>query len=149
MVSHTAEYALRAMACLATFSNVVTTPVLAEKARIPTTYLAKVLQQLAGAKLIRGRRGVGGGYLLAKTPKEISLMQIILAVDGGPELLPCTADARGKVNGNGSKFCPLHRYLDEANKAYAGVVETATLQDLLNEGDGKTPACFKRKSGRL
>ena len=67
MFSQTTEYALRAMACLAMYpDDLVATPTLAEQTKVPANYLAKVLQQLAAAKLITGRRGVGGGYRLAR-----------------------------------------------------------------------------------
>src|SRR5262249_779585 len=60
--SQTTEYALRAMACLALAPDeLVPTSVLADKTKVPANYLAKVLQQLAGGGLIRGRRGVGRG----------------------------------------------------------------------------------------
>ena len=62
MLSQTVEYALRAMVCLAQSPDQLTpTPALASKTKVPPNYLAKVLQVLAQAELIEGRRGVGGG----------------------------------------------------------------------------------------
>ena len=46
---------------------------------MPVNYLAKVLQVLAGANLIIGRRGVGGGYRLARRPEEITMLEVINA----------------------------------------------------------------------
>ena len=61
MFSQTTEYALRAMACLALRPQQLTSAIaLADQTKVPANYLAKVLQQLAGAGLIDGRRGVGG-----------------------------------------------------------------------------------------
>lgn len=81
MLSQTAEYALRAMTCLALADARLTpTPELAEATRVPANYLAKVLQQLAAADLITGRRGVGGGYRLARSADTISLLDVISAV---------------------------------------------------------------------
>lgn len=81
MFSQTTEYALRAMASLASAPNdLVPTTILAAKTDVPANYLAKVLQQLANSGLIRGRRGVGGGYTLAKDPGDITLLEVVRTV---------------------------------------------------------------------
>lgn len=81
MLSQTAEYALRAVAALApSAGQLVPTTDLAKLADVPPPYLAKVLQQLASAKLIRGRRGVGGGYTLNRPAEEINLLEVVTAV---------------------------------------------------------------------
>jgi Rrf2 family transcriptional regulator, nitric oxide-sensitive transcriptional repressor len=89
MFSQTTEYALRAMVCLAqTPDELVAAPALARQTGVPANYLAKVLQQLAVAKLITGRRGVGGGYRLARPASQISLLDVVEAMgrvrDEGP-----------------------------------------------------------------
>ena len=81
MFSQTTEYALRAMACLALAPDeLVPTSILADKTKVPANYLAKVLQQLAGGGLLRGRRGVGGGYTLARPSESITLLEIVNVV---------------------------------------------------------------------
>jgi Rrf2 family transcriptional regulator, nitric oxide-sensitive transcriptional repressor len=79
--SQTTEYALRAMACLATApGELVPTTTLASKTNVPANYLAKVLQQLASSGMIKGRRGVGGGYMLARDAGDITLLEIVQTV---------------------------------------------------------------------
>lgn len=81
MFSQTTEYALRATTWLAlTPGHLVSTGELAERTKVPAHYLAKVLQQLATAGLVTGRRGVGGGYKLARGPEEIKLIEIVRCV---------------------------------------------------------------------
>jgi Rrf2 family nitric oxide-sensitive transcriptional repressor len=81
MFSQTTEYALRAMVCLAqTPDELVAAPALARHTGVPANYLAKVLQQLAVAKLITGRRGVGGGYKLARAASGITLLDVVEAM---------------------------------------------------------------------
>jgi len=128
MLSQTAEYALRAMACLAMGGSVMTAPALAAQARIPATYLSKVLRMLSVAKLVRGRRGIGGGYELAKSSKEISLLQVIDAIDGvstagASELSRPKGDAAPRLN-------DLHGRIDEANQAFLEVLGSSTLHDV-------------------
>lgn len=70
------------MACLASSKDALTpTNTIAEKTRVPASYLAKVLQMLSSGDLITGRRGVGGGYRLARPAGEITLLDILGAVD--------------------------------------------------------------------
>ncbi len=129
MLSQTAEYALRAMACLAMCGSVMTAPALAAQARIPTTYLSKVLRMLSVAKLVRGRRGIGGGYELAKSAKDISLLQVIDAIDGvsvagAPELSRPTGEAAPRLN-------QLHGRINAANQAFLDVLGSSSLHDVV------------------
>ena len=81
MFSVTTEYALRVMSALAMSpDNLVPTSSLADLTKVPSNYLAKVLQQLAGAGLVTGRRGVGGGYRLSRPAANIRLVEIIQTV---------------------------------------------------------------------
>jgi Rrf2 family nitric oxide-sensitive transcriptional repressor len=94
MFSQTTEYALRATTWLAiTPGQLVSTGELAERTRVPMHYLAKVLQQLAAGGLVTGRRGVGGGYKLARPPEDVRLIEVVRCVsplrrDGVPSSPP-------------------------------------------------------------
>src|SRR5258706_16469408 len=55
---------------------------IAERTAIPQPYLEQILLALKGAGLVRSKRGVGGGYVLARSPAEITLGEIVSAVDG-------------------------------------------------------------------
>ena len=55
---------------------------IAERTGLPQPYLEQILLALKGAGLVRSKRGVGGGYVLARDPAEITLGEIISAVDG-------------------------------------------------------------------
>ncbi len=55
---------------------------IAERTGLPQPYLEQILLALKGAGLVRSKRGVGGGYVLARPPSEIRLSEIISAVDG-------------------------------------------------------------------
>lgn len=67
---------------------------LAKAEEIPSNYLVQILNELRNGGLILSRRGKQGGYALAKPPKEISLYDIVNAVDG--ELLSFSAEGRGE-----------------------------------------------------
>jgi Rrf2 family protein len=139
MLSQTVEYALRAMASLAYRpEELVPTPELAEMTKVPSNYLAKVLQTLAGADLIIGRRGVGGGYRLAKPARDIRLLDVINAVNPLQRIRSCPLD----LENHGTHLCPLHRRIDQA---VAGVIEvfgSTTLADIVESGGTRQlPLC--------
>ena len=83
-VSTRGDYASRALLSLALRDSNTPTPVkeLAERTGLPQPYLEQILLTLKAEGLVTSKRGVGGGYLLAKAPSEITLAEIVTAVDG-------------------------------------------------------------------
>jgi Rrf2 family protein len=146
MFSQTTEYALRAMACLALRPDeLVATPTLAGQTKVPPNYLAKVLQQLSGAKLITGRRGVGGGYKLAKPASQIRLLDVINAVTEVRRITTCPL---GLPN-HGPNLCPLHKKADEAAAAVIDVYNGVSLQDLMTDPGANKPLCDVKLTATL
>lgn len=88
-VSTRSDYAARALLSLALHGSDCPTSVkeIAERTNLPQPYLEQILLAVKGAGLVRSKRGVGGGYVLAHEPDAISLDDIIAAVDG-PQPLP-------------------------------------------------------------
>ncbi len=83
-VSTRGDYAARALLSLALHGLDRPTSVkeIAERTALPQPYLEQILLAVKGAGLVRSKRGVGGGYVLARPPAEITLADIISAVDG-------------------------------------------------------------------
>jgi Rrf2 family iron-sulfur cluster assembly transcriptional regulator len=83
-VSTRGDYASRALLSLALHPDEQPTSVrdIAERTGLPQPYLEQILLALKGAGLVRSKRGVGGGYVLARDPREITLGDIVSAVDG-------------------------------------------------------------------
>ena len=83
-VSTRGDYASRALLSLALHADQAPTSVreIAERTALPPPYLEQILLALKGAGLVRSKRGVGGGYVLARDPTEILLSEIIRAVEG-------------------------------------------------------------------
>ena len=138
MLSQTTEYALRAMACLAFSPDDLTpTPRLAERTLVPPNYLAKVLQSLAQANLITGRRGVGGGYRLSRPATDITLIDVVNAIDPIERIKTCPL---GLPN-HGTNLCALHRCVDAAAKQFIETFSSVRLSDLIAESSGSVPLC--------
>jgi len=146
MFSQTTEYALRAMALLAYYpGELVPTPSIASETKVPTTYLAKVLQMLSSANLISGKRGVGGGYRLAEPPEQISLLEVIDAVAPIRRITICPLG----LSDHGSNLCPLHRKMDQAAKMMIEHFSGVMLADLIGQKEGSRPLCDKVKAAKL
>ena len=101
-VSTRGDYASRALLSLALHADggdAAPTAVrdIAERTGLPQPYLEQILLALKGAGLVRSKRGVGGGYVLARPPEEITLSQIVSAVDG-----PIVAGDFGAPHENGA-----------------------------------------------
>lgn len=83
-ISSRCEYALRAVLELAAHGTAepLTSEVIAERRHIPDKFLVHILLQLKRHKIVRSVRGARGGYLLARSPEEITLLDVIRAVEG-------------------------------------------------------------------
>lgn len=83
-VSTRGDYASRALLSLALGGDATPVSVrdIATRTGLPQPYLEQILLALKGAGLVRSKRGVGGGYVLARSPEEITLGDIVSAVDG-------------------------------------------------------------------
>lgn len=146
MLSQTTEYALRAMSVLAYKPDELTpTPSLAESTKVPVNYLAKVLQLLAAAELIVGRRGVGGGYRLARPASQITLLDVVRSVTRVERITTCPL---GLPN-HGPNLCPLHRKTDEVLAKVIETYERVTLQDLINQPNQNMPLCDSERTAQL
>src|SRR5688572_4430494 len=106
MISQTVEYALRAAVHLADRAPASrTTDQIAAATRVPRPYLSKVLQSLAHAGVVHAQRGVGGGITLAKPPEELTILEVVNAVDPIRRITTCPLG----LAGHGAKLCALHR----------------------------------------
>ena len=137
MFSQTAEYALRAVACLARAAGrPMTTRQLADAARIPGAYLSKILQSLARAGVVTGQRGLNGGFVLGRPPADLTLLDIVHVADGSRRITACPLD----LPGHAPRLCPLHRRLDDAVALAEQALEGVTVADVLGE-----PLCSSRE----
>jgi Rrf2 family protein len=105
-ITRQADYALRAMIYLAKLepNQRAATSQIADKQRIPPSFLAKIISQLSIAGLIHTSRGARGGVSLARTPKEVSILEVLEAIDGPITLNECTEDPSACPFG---EDCPL------------------------------------------
>jgi Rrf2 family nitric oxide-sensitive transcriptional repressor len=128
MISQTAEYALRAVVFLGERPQERhTTRTIAEHAQVPAGYLAKVMQSLAQAGVVRGQRGLNGGFSLARAPRDISLSEVVEAIDPIRRIHKCPLN----LEAHREELCPLHSRLDKALARIEKEFRESTVEDLL------------------
>ena len=138
MISQTAEYALRAIAHLAQRPDEPhTAQQIAEGTQVPLPYLSKVLQGLARASLIRSQRGLHGGFSLVKRSEELTVYEVVQAVDPIQRITTCPLGLKS----HGHNLCPLHRRLDDAVALVEAAFRDSRIVDLLNEPTTSKSLC--------
>jgi Rrf2 family protein len=95
-ITRQADYAIRAVRYLAKQGSDqrVATSTVAREMQIPASFLAKIISQLSIAGLLHTSRGARGGVSLARDPKEISVLDVVEAIDGPILLNECVGDKK-------------------------------------------------------
>lgn len=138
MISQTVEYALRAVTHLAQKSpEACTTEEIADVTRVPRAYLSKVLQALVRGGVVHSQRGIGGGMTLTKTPAELTILEVVNAVDPIQRIRTCPLG----LASHGIHLCPLHTRLDNALALVEDAFRNSTLAEVLAEPSRSTPLC--------
>lgn len=128
MLSQTVEYALRAMMHLAGLRGVaVTSESIARTTAVPPGYLSKVLRDLVVAHLVASSRGPGGGFVLAREPSQITILDIINAVEPVRRIQRCPADNPGHA-----RLCGLHQRVNSALAEIERTFRETTLAEVFN-----------------
>jgi Rrf2 family transcriptional regulator, nitric oxide-sensitive transcriptional repressor len=138
MFSQTVEYALRAVVHLADHTPLPrTTEQIAAATRVPKAYLSKVLQGLCHAKIVQSRRGSGGGMVLTKSPSDLTILEVVNAVDPIGRIQECPLG----LTAHGVTLCPLHKRLDNALAMVEEAFRQTTLAEILAEPTNSHPLC--------
>jgi Rrf2 family transcriptional regulator, nitric oxide-sensitive transcriptional repressor len=138
MFSQTVEYALRAVVHLADQAPAPrTTDQIAAATRVPKAYLSKVLQGLCRAQIVQSKRGIGGGISLVKPATELTILEVVNAVDPIGRIRSCPLG----LTAHGVHLCPLHRRLDNALAHVEEAFQQTTLAEILAEPSESRPLC--------
>jgi len=134
-LSKKTEYAFRALIYAARFPEGTTFQIrdLAEKNGIPKKFLELILLELKNAGILSSRRGVGGGYLLARRPETIRTVSIVEVFEGP---VVAVEPEKGPARAGRTESSPaVARLVSEASVAMAAVLSRWTLSDLVREED--------------
>ncbi|MCE9612641.1 MAG: Rrf2 family transcriptional regulator [Lentisphaerae bacterium] len=135
MLTRRAKYAMRALSHLARTPNYgpVLIADLATAERIPKKFLERILLELNRRGVLQSRKGRGGGYLLNRAPDQITIAEIVRAMDGPLAPVPCVSQtAYGHcVECPDERHCGIRAIMQEVRDAIAGILDKATLADLV------------------
>lgn len=137
IIKRNTDYAFRALVFLASNPGaVVSASEIAAKGDVPFNFLQKILQKLVSKGLVKSHRGVQGGFSLAKDPSQVTLLEVIEAIQGKLAVNRCFF---GKDSCPRAHKCRLKsRWLDIENKII-DVIQTYTLEDLVRDAHGHFP----------
>ncbi|MCJ7701534.1 MAG: Rrf2 family transcriptional regulator [Anaerolineales bacterium] len=131
-ITRQADYAMRAIYYLSMIGmeNRASTSQIAKEQNIPPSFLAKIISQLAVAGLLHTSRGARGGVMLARKPQDITMLDVIEAIDGPILLNECVADAHGcKFD----KDCPMRSMWCEIQDDLVTRLGGTTFADFINK----------------
>jgi FeS assembly SUF system regulator len=113
----------------------MTAAVLAQETTLPRATVAKILKILAHAGVVAGARGAAGGYRLARNAGEISVVQVVSAIDGSVGVTQCTIHNDCKR----SAFCATRPHWHRINMAVSTALGAITLAEMANPFVGALP----------
>ena len=102
--------------------------IIARETGVPVTYLRRLLGRLERARVLSSRRGYGGGYKLARPPREISLLQIVEAMEG--QIDPVWVLPDDLVSGRSATARGLQRWRQRTASQVRAMLEETTLGDI-------------------
>lgn len=137
MFSQTTEYALRAVVWLADRDEQKPVGVrhIAQGTQVPESYLSKVLQGLSRAGLVSSRRGVGGGHCLGRDPSEITVLDVLNAVEPLQRITGCPLG----LATHRYQLCGMHARLDQAMARVEETLSQSTIAEILETSQRPQP----------
>lgn len=140
-LSKRGEYGLRAMIILAhayeeSPDAMVQIKDISEQDKIPGKYLEQILLALKNAGMLQSRMGIGGGYYLARQPRDISLGQIVRVLDGPLAPIRCVSQMAYEPCGcPDERTCGLRMVMGDVRNAIASILDNTTLEDVTERVD--------------
>ena len=132
LITRECDYAVRVIRALSGAER-LSVGEICEREEITAPFAYKILKKLQKAKLVRGYRGVHGGYSMNRTPGEITLFDIYTAIDPELMIIECMDPQYHCVRDNRDKTpCLVHRELVEIQKELWKLFQRKTLQELFD-----------------
>ena len=133
-LSQASDYAFRAILYLAKqgVGNRVDAQTISEVENIPKRFLLKTFRKLAQTDIIESYRGKYGGYALAKDPAEVTLLDVVEAVEGPIEVNRCLVEPEA-CNKEGADTCRIHHALFDVRETITDKLKEYTFAKLLAE----------------
>lgn len=144
VITRATEYAVRTVVFLAQQpqNEIVLKKDICQTQDVTPAFLTKILQPLIKAGIVSSQRGVGGGFLLARDPNDITLLDILQAEEGQLKLNHCLVDTELCHR---DAYCSAHEVWFEAQTEMAAVLKRYTVADMVRRQEEKL-TCLKKKA---
>ncbi len=131
-VTRQGDYGIRSVLFLARqpFKKISFVTEISDEYKIPRSFLAKILQKLVKAKIVRSYRGVKGGFSLARQARDISLLDVLEAIEGKVCMNICLYDRK---RCNFSKHCPVSPVWALAQGRFTDVLKKTNFEELARQ----------------
>jgi Rrf2 family protein len=131
-VTREGDYGIRSVLYLSRqpFKKVSFVNEISEEYKIPRSFLAKILQKLVKAKIVRSYRGVKGGFSLARQARDITVLEVLEAIEGKLALNICISD---KKTCSFSKHCPSHLLWLNVQAKVVDTLKKSNFEDLARQ----------------
>lgn len=128
------DYAFRMVLYLSNLpaGSLITGQALSEQEHIPARFLLKIAGYLAKAGIIRSYRGVDGGFSLARAPEDITLLDVITAIEGPLAIHRCLGD-RTACNKHCETECPVHQALADIQDEWMQSLQAVNFGELVKK----------------
>ena len=138
MISQTAEYALRAIVFLGNEGVPRTRTQISEATKAPPDYLSKVMRRLVQEGIVSSQRGLHGGFALACPAEQLSVLDIVNAVDPLQRIHECPLGNKAHA----VNLCTLHRTIDDTLAHAEETLRNVTVDQILGEQKGARSCPF-------
>ena len=133
-LTSTTDYAIRIVCYLAAQRQMISTSELSQELSVPSSYIPKITKKLKQAGIIKACEGTNGGYMLAKQPENISLMEIISCVEETMAINRCLEEDRF-CSRNLEDTCKIHKILLSLQNTYNNKLESVKVSDVIRPGE--------------
>lgn len=141
MLTAKGKYGLKALAHLATLEPGETTQAIdiAETHNIPKKFLDAILGDLRNAGIVFSKKGPGGGYMLARAPRDIKVGHVIRTIDGPLAPIGCASRTAYQPcrDCKSVKSCTVRLMMTRVRDAMSEVLDGLTIADMVAMGDGR------------
>jgi len=131
LITRASEYAILSLIVLTKATSAVDSDTLSKQLSIPKSFLAKILQALAKKGILKSYKGVNGGFMLNKDPKDITMLEIMSAVEGkAPTVFDCSPSMQDCPKDK-AVFCSIWPFLHKLQGKIDTFLADLSLNDIL------------------
>lgn len=133
LITRASEYAILSLIVLSKTKDPMDSETLSRELSISKSFLAKILQALAKAEILKSYKGVNGGFALNKEPKEIAMLDVMTSVEGkAPAVFEC-APSESNCPSDKASICSIWPFLNNLQGKIDSFLSELTLLDIIED----------------